>query len=85
MSQVQSLLYEQLSARAADDGRRFPSAELVRAASRGDYNRAIALIGAGADPNSSDASLTALQVPHPSQPFEHTLPCLSLTGCMQTR
>ena len=54
--ELQGLLYAQLSTRAQDSGSRFPSADLVLAASRGDYNRAIALLRAGADPNSTDAS-----------------------------
>ena len=57
---IQAFLYEQLSSRASDSGRRFPSAALVLASSRGDNDRAFALLRSGADPNSSDAQLTAL-------------------------
>ena len=58
---VQTVVYEHLSSRAHAASTRFPSAELVASATRGDYNRAVALLRARADPNASDAQCTALQ------------------------
>ena len=58
---VAKLLYRQLQRSARSSGRRFPSAELVFASSRGDLARATALLRARASPNSTDGTLTALQ------------------------
>ena len=58
---IQSLLYERLSSGATASGTLFPSAELVLAASRGNFRAAVRLLRAQADPNSTDGQLTALQ------------------------
>ena len=57
------MLLDQLHEVTAADplGKRFPSAQLVTAASRGDVARCRALLLAGADPDSNDGRLTALQ------------------------
>ena len=58
--QLQEMLLEQLH-EASSLGKRFPSAQLVVAAARGDVGRCRALLLAGADPDSNDGRLTALQ------------------------
>ena len=58
---MQKLLYRALRATVVQQqGRRFPSTELVAAATRGEAERARTLLSAGADPDSTDGSSAAL-------------------------
>ena len=58
---LQRTLYAALREWVKLRGHRFPSAELVSAAAFGDVERAATLLRAGADPDSNDGCLTALQ------------------------
>lgn len=57
---VYKVLEQAMSAMSNQRGTRFPSSELVAAASRGSISRVATLLGQSADPDSTDGSLTAL-------------------------
>ena len=58
---TQKMLYQALHATVRQRGEAFPSAALVTAAGRGEVERLRALLDAGADADSTDGTLSALQ------------------------